>query len=275
MAERYSDPLVTITDDSIVIHRYYFPTGDKEIFWDEIEQVRALRPTMWNGKWRLHGTGTLSTWFACDFGRPAREAIFIMRLRSQDVKVGFTVHDSPRVKRIFAERFLLVDEQGDAPPAPLPADSPRLRAFGLGVMLMLTAFMVGEAAYYGGQLPPRVATHFGANGAADGWGPRALLITATIGAVLLNAVLFGGLGILMARTAARFAATPIVWLGAGTVAMLAAIMHLTLRANLLPHPSLGTAPWYIFGGWLSFIVLIALAMTALSRHAARTTDARA
>jgi len=271
MTELYSDPLVTLTDESIVIHRYYFPTGDKEIFWDEIEELRALKPSLWNGKWRLHGTGTLATWFACDFGRPARQTIFIMRLRSQDVKVGFTVHDSPRVKRIFAERFLLIDEQGDAPPVPLPADSPRLRAFGLGVLLMLTAFTVGEAAYYAGQLPPRVAVHFGANGAADSWGPRAVLVSATIAAALLNAVLFGGLGILMARTAARFAATPLVWFGAATVAMVAAIMHLALRANLLPHPSLGAAPWYIFGGWLSFITLAALGMIVFSRRQAART----
>src|SRR5687767_13402761 len=122
-AEPYKDQLVTISDDGIVVHHYWLLGGSKHVRWDDVQWVRALRPTLWNGRWRLHGTATCTTWFARDFARPARETIFHMKLRSRPVKVGFTVHDAARVKQILAGRNVLIDEQGDARPAPLPAET--------------------------------------------------------------------------------------------------------------------------------------------------------
>jgi len=51
------------------------------------------------GKWRIWGTWFLDIWYAMDFERPKREAIFIVHIKNKRMKVGFTVEDS----RKFAE----------------------------------------------------------------------------------------------------------------------------------------------------------------------------
>src|SRR5437870_4863949 len=61
MKELYSDALVSITDDGIVVHHYYLFGGSKRVGWNDVLSVRALLPTLWNGRWRLAGTGTFST----------------------------------------------------------------------------------------------------------------------------------------------------------------------------------------------------------------------
>jgi len=107
----YSDKLVTISDDEIIFHNYYFPAGkDKVVAFDNIKAVSVLKPSLLNGKWRIHGTGNLKIWFPKDTGRPERDRIFIALLKSQWVNIGFTVEDGARVESILRSRNLLQKE---------------------------------------------------------------------------------------------------------------------------------------------------------------------
>ena len=104
----YSDSLVIITEDAIIFKRYYYPTREpKRVLFADINLIVVKKPTIWNGKWRLHGTGTFATWFPEDQQRPSREKIFFAKLKKQWVKIAFTVEDSERVEEILRGKKLL------------------------------------------------------------------------------------------------------------------------------------------------------------------------
>ena len=104
----YSDKLVTITDDEIIFEGYYFPGGKKKIVrFDNIDGIVVEKPTIWNGKWRLQGTGNFKTWYPMDKSRPKRDRIFLVRLKNQWVNIGFTVEDGTRVEKILKEKDLI------------------------------------------------------------------------------------------------------------------------------------------------------------------------
>lgn len=104
----YSDSLVIITDDALIFKRYYYPRGEpKRVMFSDIRSIVPKRPSLWNGKWRLHGTGTFTTWFPEDQDRPTRDTIFYVRLKKQWLKIAFTVEDSQRVEQILRDKGLL------------------------------------------------------------------------------------------------------------------------------------------------------------------------
>jgi hypothetical protein len=104
----YSDSLVIITDDAIIFKRYYYPTREpKRVMFADIKRIVARKPTLWNGKWRLHGTGTFTTWFPEDQNRPTRDKIFFVKRKKQLVKIAFTVEDSRRVEEILRQKGLI------------------------------------------------------------------------------------------------------------------------------------------------------------------------
>jgi len=90
----YSDRLVDITDDAIVLKRYYFPFGSRRVAFSEIQRVDSEEPTVLNGKWRLWGTGTFTTWFPLDWRRPSRDRLFFVNLLSGRRRIGFSVENS-------------------------------------------------------------------------------------------------------------------------------------------------------------------------------------
>jgi hypothetical protein len=105
----YSDSLVILTEDAIIFKHYYYPTrAPKRVAFADIKQIVVKKPTIWNGKWRLHGTGTFTTWFPEDQKRPTRDMIFFAKLRKQWVKIAFTVEDSKRVEEILREKKLII-----------------------------------------------------------------------------------------------------------------------------------------------------------------------
>lgn len=112
----YHDSLITITADEIVFADYYFPRHTpKTVRLADIASITVCQPTIWNGKWRLHGTGNIKTWFPADYDRPRRDAIFIANLKSQWINIGFTVEDSARVEAIFRQLGLIkADETSHA-----------------------------------------------------------------------------------------------------------------------------------------------------------------
>ena len=104
----YSDDLVSISDQDIIFYRYYFPTEKKKhVKIDDVESINVLEPTLRNGKWRIHGTGNFKVWFPKDNNRPKRDRIFIAKLKSQWVNIGFTVEDGDVVEQLLRSKNLI------------------------------------------------------------------------------------------------------------------------------------------------------------------------
>ncbi|MBI9087896.1 MAG: hypothetical protein JEZ12_01610 [Desulfobacterium sp.] len=109
-ASLYKDRLVHIFEHKLILYNYYFPTyRQKALFFSEIGRMEQYRPTLWNGKYRFHGTGDFKTWFPSDPGRAKRTAIYKVTLNSQSTDICFTVVDSEKVGAIFMDKGLLSD----------------------------------------------------------------------------------------------------------------------------------------------------------------------
>lgn len=104
----YSDDLIELFEDAIVLRNYYFPFGSKRVDFPGIDQVLLVRCTFWTGKYRFYGTGDFQTWFAPDRGRASRDWIFILYPKHGWWRMGFTVKDSAAVERILREAGLNV-----------------------------------------------------------------------------------------------------------------------------------------------------------------------
>ena len=103
----YKDKLIEISSDTIIFKNYYFPTGSKSIQLSQVEYVEEKPPALRNGKWRLHGTGNFRTWFPADYDRPSRDKIFVMKVKSKWMRIGFTVEDSDAVSELLKTKGLL------------------------------------------------------------------------------------------------------------------------------------------------------------------------
>ena len=108
MAVPYQDSLISITADEIIFAHYYFPSGKpKVVRSSDIARITVKPPTLWNGKWRLHGTGNFKTWFPKDNKRFRRDRIFFAALKGRWVEIGFTVEDGARVEELLKAMHLL------------------------------------------------------------------------------------------------------------------------------------------------------------------------
>jgi hypothetical protein len=104
----YQDKLVLISNHSILFRNYYYPSQKpKEIAFSDVENIKVKQPTLWTGKWRIHGTGDFRTWFPLDSARYKRDRIFIVTLRQKWIRIGFTAEDSESVQNIFREKGIL------------------------------------------------------------------------------------------------------------------------------------------------------------------------
>ncbi|HOX27279.1 MAG TPA: DUF1648 domain-containing protein [Candidatus Krumholzibacteria bacterium] len=125
-----------------------------------------------------------------------------------------------------------------------------------------------------GELPDRVATHFGAGGRADGWADRSsFLLMYGLLVVGMSAIL-GGIGWFAGRlpvswlnlpnrdhwfepqrraaTEARLRDQMLVMAGATNLFFLG-LMHVTVQANRQPEPQLGGGFWVLFAAYLAFV----------------------
>lgn len=85
----------------IAFHGYGF-LRSRVVPWEEVDVVRARRPTLATGRWRRSGTGDFQTWFPSDWRRPRRDTIFVARMKRRGgYDVGFTVRDSRRVREVL------------------------------------------------------------------------------------------------------------------------------------------------------------------------------
>ena len=109
----YQDKLVDISNDSILLKNYYFPSQKpKEILFNSINNVKVKLPTLATGKWRFQGTGDFHTWFPLDTERNKRDKIFFISLKGKWLQIGFTVVNSEAVQNIFRAKGLLSPNDG-------------------------------------------------------------------------------------------------------------------------------------------------------------------
>jgi hypothetical protein len=108
MAVLYTDTLVELTDEELILNHYYYPWGgSKRIRLDEIEAIIEKKPALFNGKWRIWGTGSFRIWFARDNHRPTRDAIYYVKIKHKYLKAGFTVEHAAIFSGILANKGLL------------------------------------------------------------------------------------------------------------------------------------------------------------------------
>jgi hypothetical protein len=105
----YSDSLIEIEHGSILFRHYSFFERDQLVLISDIEKIVVKKATIWNGKFRFHGTGDFKTWFPKDFQRYKRDKIFITHIRYKWWRIGFTVEDSGAVLKIFLDKGLILN----------------------------------------------------------------------------------------------------------------------------------------------------------------------
>jgi hypothetical protein len=103
----YSDSLVEITGESILFKRYDIFERDRLVNFSDIEKIIVKNPSIWNGKFRFHGSGDFHTWFPRDFQRYKRDRVFCAFIRGRWWRIGFTVENSAAVIKIFQEKGLI------------------------------------------------------------------------------------------------------------------------------------------------------------------------
>ena len=105
----YSDNLIRITEEAL--HIDGFLLGSKCVPFSRIKTIKILKPTIWNGKYRIVGTDDLRTWFPSDASRPSRDMIFIVLMHGKWIRYGFTAEDSAAVKQIFQNLKLPIQDK--------------------------------------------------------------------------------------------------------------------------------------------------------------------
>ncbi len=106
----YSDHLIELSHDSILLRDFFYPFGSKRVAFLKIDHVLALKPTLWTGKYRLYGTGNFRTWFGPDMSRASRDRIFVLHPKRGWWRMGFTAVDSAAVEATLREMGLSVQE---------------------------------------------------------------------------------------------------------------------------------------------------------------------
>jgi hypothetical protein len=76
----YTDPRIEVAPDGLRIRRYYFPSGDKRIPYEEIRSVRRIEVGALRGRWRIWGTANPRYWANLDPGRPRKKKGFVLDL---------------------------------------------------------------------------------------------------------------------------------------------------------------------------------------------------
>jgi uncharacterized membrane protein len=151
----------------------------------------------------------------------------------------------------------------------------RPRVLADAVTVAIFVLVVGRVATIWRELPPRFASHFDATGRPDAWSSR-------IGFITLFGAIFGALALfftfalpaLLRRLPPQVINMPnrdywlaperreasiarlsdwLAWFGAGITAFGAAILELSLRANLAAG-RMSSAVWIVLGAFLIFVV---------------------
>ena len=106
-AIKYKDSLIAINDSSVTFFNYGILGGSRTLNMSDIERIDVLKPDIWTGRYRYHGSGDFRTWFPADYARSKRDAIFIARLKNKRLRIGFTVKNSQEVINILKDKGLI------------------------------------------------------------------------------------------------------------------------------------------------------------------------
>jgi hypothetical protein len=104
----YSDKLVEINDDSILVRDYYYPFGNKRVNFGNVENIVVKKPSLLSGKYRYYGTGDFRTWFPPD-NRTSRDKIFIIKIKKKWWRIGLTVENSQTVLNLIKDKCSVID----------------------------------------------------------------------------------------------------------------------------------------------------------------------
>jgi hypothetical protein len=104
----YSDKLVEINDDSILVRDYYYPFGNKRVSFGDVESIVVKKPSLLSGKYRYYGTGDFRTWFPPD-NRTSRDKIFIIKIKKKWWRIGLTVENSQTVFNLIKDKCSVID----------------------------------------------------------------------------------------------------------------------------------------------------------------------
>lgn len=74
----YFDKIIEIHDDSIVLKNFFPGMSNRKIVYKDIDHIKVLVPNVWNGKYRISGTGDFRSWFNVDGKRPKRDKLFLI-----------------------------------------------------------------------------------------------------------------------------------------------------------------------------------------------------
>src|SRR5215467_7307762 len=156
------------------------------------------------------------------------------------------------------------------------------------IQLALTMFAALQTIYYYNKLPPRIASHFGAGGAANGWSSTSSFFVTYW--IVIAVVFVVSLGIpaligklppsqinlpnkdfwlspeMYPQTLARFRAY-FRWFGALLLLFLVLVFQMVFQANLSNNPALG--PWFIpvlIGFLVTVIIWVIMFRRQFSRN---------
>ena len=140
---------------------------------------------------------------------------------------------------------------------------------------VLIALLGGNLAWHYAQMPATVASHFNSAGHVDSTMHRATFAWLCMLVPLGMALLFAGIAWLLPRMPVNMMNLPhkeiwfapenraatlaflrraFSWMGLLSVAMLVAVFHLTIRANLQVPPALGAEVWVLMGLFLAALL---------------------
>ena len=97
----YSDGCVSLDENGLTIHRYYFPLASgKRIEYSDLRRVMVEKMTWVNGKGRIWGTADPRGWLPLDWGRTRKEKLLVFDVGSR-VKACVSPDDPDRVVELL------------------------------------------------------------------------------------------------------------------------------------------------------------------------------
>ena len=79
MTALYQDAGLTLDEDGITIHRYYFPFGtSKRVAYSAIQGIKREQMSWSSGKGRIGGAGDPRYWFPLDVHRGKKATLLVL-----------------------------------------------------------------------------------------------------------------------------------------------------------------------------------------------------
>jgi hypothetical protein len=103
MATLYEDKRILCDDDGITIQNYYFPLGNKRIFYRDIRGYDQLKIGVLTGRYRIWGAGDPRYWFHLDTTRPAKSKAVVID-KGEWVKAVLTPDNPDAVLHILEDK---------------------------------------------------------------------------------------------------------------------------------------------------------------------------